>query len=372
MMTASQHPATITEAPLRVMVVDDSLVLRGILKQMINESPLLAEVVATAANGQIAVERAKVGDIDVIILDIEMPVMDGITALPLLIAAIPNVVVIMASTLTTRNAEISLRAIKAGAKDYVAKPTSTSQGANREDFRRELLEKIEVLGYRFRNRNRGPRSAAATPLVAASKEVKYKLRPKNFLSRPKVLGIGSSTGGPNALHTVLKNLPSPLKMPVLITQHMPANFTGLLAQSLTRDTGHQCAEGVDGEELKAGRIYIAPGDFHMLVVRQDDRVTIRLNQEPKENFCRPAVDPLFRSLAAVFHANVLVAMLTGMGQDGLLGSESIVNAGGNLIAQDEETSTVWGMPGAVAKAGLCCGVLPLNEVAPQLLTLMGR
>lgn len=350
------------------MVVDDSLILRGLISRMVNEDPAAASVVASAANGQIAVERAKQGDIDVVILDIEMPVMDGLTALPLLLAIDPKLVIIMASTLTTRNAEISFKAMAAGAKDYLPKPSAVTPGAGSADFKRELLEKIRVLGARYRR----PSARALAPTMApAMPATRLVLRPV-ALSKPLALAIGASTGGPNALQQFLKSIPAPLKVPIFITQHMPPTFTALLADNLSRETGHQCAEARDGEPVLPGRVYIAPGDHHMTIVREGAVTVVRLNQDAKEGFCRPAVDPMLRSLTATYQRQLLVVMLTGMGQDGLLGSEGCVKGGANLIAQDEESSVVWGMPGAVARAGICCGVLPLGSLGPRVLELLGR
>jgi two-component system chemotaxis response regulator CheB len=359
--------------PLRVMVVDDSLVLRGFITRMINEDPTAAEVVASASNGQLALDRAQKRDLDVVILDIEMPVMDGITALPLLLAIDPKLVVIMASTLTTRNAEISLKALAAGAKDYVPKPSSVTPGAGVEEFKRDLLEKIRALGTRYRGSSRAataPATGQSSP-AGLTKPTTFSLRPVS-LAKPQALAIGCSTGGPNALLQLLKAMPGPLKVPAFITQHMPPTFTGLLAANITRETGHQCAEARHGEPVVPGRIFLAPGDFHMIVARDGARTVVQLNQKEKENFCRPAVDPMLRSLAEVYQRNLLVAILTGMGQDGLNGCQAVTKAGGNLIAQDEATSVVWGMPGAVAKAGLCCAVVPLAQMAREISSHLGR
>lgn len=371
--TASQVPSL--SGPLRVMVVDDSLVLRGVITKMINEDPTVATVVASAANGKIAVERAQKKDIDVVILDIEMPVMDGITALPLLLASDPKIVVIMASTLTTRNAEISFKAMAAGAKDYVPKPSSVTPGSGAEEFKRELLEKVKALGRKFRRSGllsfSSAPGATAGAVAAVPKATAISLR-KAVNVVPQVLAIGSSTGGPHALQHLFKLIPAPLKIPTFITQHMPPTFTGLLAQTLDRETGHRCVEAKDGEVAQAGKVYIAPGDFHMTLVRKGTDVAIKLNQAEKENFCRPAVDPMLRSIAEVYQRNVLVGILTGMGQDGLKGCEVIIKAGGNVAAQDEATSIVWGMPGAVAKAGLCFSVSPITQLAQDLSRMIGR
>lgn len=353
------------------MIVDDSLVLRSVISRMVGEYPDIAEVVSTANNGQMAVERARLVKPDVVVLDIEMPVMDGISALPQLLAIDRNMVVIMASTLTTRNAEISLKAISAGAKDYVPKPSALTPGAGADDFKRELIEKIRVLGNRYRRRATPVASPSAGEAPAAAKAPLIALRPE-VIARPHALAIGCSTGGPNALQQLLKAIPGPLRIPVFVTQHMPPTFTALLAANLTRETGHACAEARDGEVVCAGQVYVAPGDYHMTIVRQGTDLVIKLNQNEKENFCRPAVDPMLRSLAVAYERQLLVAILTGMGQDGLVGGKAVIQAGGNLLAQDEASSVVWGMPGAVARAGLACGVLPIPQMADRLRSMVAR
>jgi two-component system, chemotaxis family, protein-glutamate methylesterase/glutaminase len=368
-------PQTNTNRPLvkdrlRVMVVDDSLIMRGMIARMIGQEPEISEVVALVGNGQLAVDRAQKGDLDVIILDIEMPIMDGITALPKLLAVDPRIVVIMASTLTTRNAEISLKALAAGAKDYIPKPSAVTPGAGAEEFKRELLEKVRVLGHRYRRSGRLA-SAGGVATQAGAKSTAVALRPLSP-GRPQALAIGSSTGGPNALLQLLKAIPHPLRVPTFITQHMPPTFTGMLADNITRDTGHICAEARHGEAVLPGRIFLAPGDYHMTASRSGQQLVVQLNQDAKENFCRPAVDPMLRSLTEAYGRNLLIIMLTGMGQDGLKGSESAVKAGGNVLAQDEASSVVWGMPGAVARAGLCCAVMPVQQLAGQVTMLVGR
>jgi len=351
---------------LRVMVVDDSTVMRAMLARVVGEDPSSMEVVAQAVNGQAAVERARKGDIDVIVLDIEMPVMDGLTALPLLLAIVPRPVVIMASTLTTRNADISLKALAAGAKDYVPKPSSVTPGGGLQDFKRELLEKIRTLGNRYRRAVRpqqDPASKAGVPPL--------KLRPPS-MARPGAVAIGSSTGGPTALMHVLKAIAAPAPVPIFITQHMPPTFTRMLAENLQRETKHVCAEAIEGEVVSAGRVYLAPGDYHMCVELSGGKSVIRLNQNERENFCRPSVDPMLRSLVPIYTRGLLVAILTGMGQDGLIGCEKVVANGGTVFAQDEESSVVWGMPGAVAKAGVCASIAPLQKLGPEIARLVGR
>ena len=364
---AAKNAAT---SPLRVMVVDDSAVIRGVISRLIAEDTQTSEVVALAGNGQQAVDRARKGDIDVIILDIEMPVMDGLTALPHLLSITPKPVVIMASTLTTRNADISFRAMALGAKDYVPKPTLLTPGAGLAEFKRDLLEKIRTLGNRYRRPHLVQSASTGIPGVAA-KPADFTLRPKP-IQRLEALAIGSSTGGPMALTKLLKALPAPSSLPIFITQHMPPTFTRMLAENITRDTGHKCAEAQHGETVAPGRVYIAPGDYHMTINREARGLTVSLDQNAKENFCRPAVDPMLRSLAPVYQRGLLVAMLTGMGQDGLLGAQDVTKAGGSVVAQDEASSVVWGMPGAVAKAGLCWAVLPLDTLGPEIAKQVGR
>lgn len=353
--------------PLNVMIVDDSVVMRGMISRMILDEPGVAVVAASVGNGQEAVDRAKRGNLDVVILDIEMPVMDGLTALPLLLQTNPNLVVIMASTLTTRNADISLKALNSGAKDYIPKPSSLTPGAGAAEFKRELIEKLRALGSRYRT-TRSPAVAAAVqpaPLPAV-----FAMRAATAL-RSHAIAIGSSTGGPNALVQLLKNLKAPLRVPVFVTQHMPPTFTTLLAQNLTRDTGHQCVEAVDGMPVMPGKVYIAPGDYHLTVERKGVSNVIRLNQDAKENFCRPAVDPMLRSLSKVYGQQLTVCILTGMGQDGLIGAQAAADAGANVLAQDEASSVVWGMPAVVAKAGIACLVAPPTQLAARLNDMVG-
>ena len=365
------------ERTIKVMVVDDSAVIRGLLQRIMATDSSI-EVVASASNGQSAINMLRSHDIQVVVLDIEMPVMDGLSALPQLLEIDPDLKVIVASTLTQRNAEISMKALELGATDYLPKPTSPREINADGAFHRELLSKIRSLASRPRLRPRRITAPVAglppaRPPMAATGPVK---RPvvlrKAATVTPAVLAIGSSTGGPQALFTLLRSLPKTLTVPVVITQHMPRLFTSILAQHITRNCGQRCAEGVDGEALEAGRIFLAPGDRHMLIEPKNGRMVIRLTDDAPENFCRPSVDPMFRSLIAAFGAKVLGVILTGMGSDGLNGSKQLIAAGGNLIAQDEATSVVWGMPGAVATAGLCSAVLPLPDIAPYVANLLPK
>ncbi|MBK8174172.1 MAG: chemotaxis response regulator protein-glutamate methylesterase [Rhodospirillales bacterium] len=366
------------------MVADDSAVVRGLITRMLESDPEVC-VVASVSNGSLAVERlSRSRDMDVIVLDIEMPVMDGITALGKLIAIDPTIQVIMASTLTQHNAQISIRALDAGAADYLPKPSSREL-VGAADFRRELLLKVKTLGG-VRRRRLAPATSSTTPVASVSEvsrrvtrtpavptaavaQTKLSLRP-TVRNRPDVIAIGCSTGGPQALAAVLKSIkPGDFAQPLLITQHMPPTFTTILAEHLQRVSGLPCAEAKSGETLEGGRLYVAPGDFHMIVEGAPGNARLKLTREPPENFCRPSVDPMLRSLARCYGSRALAVILTGMGADGLAGSRQLVESGGNVVAQDQASSVVWGMPGAVASAGLCCAVEPLDRIAATMVAL---
>ena len=341
----------------RVLLCDDSAVIRSAIGRMLDSDPAV-RVMARVANGQQALEAVKRERFDVAVLDIEMPVMDGMTALPLLLRADPGLRVVMASTLTTRGADIALQALRLGAADYVPKPSVAAIAD--DSFRRELLAKVKGLA-RLRRRESGPAAPVRTPVTAN--------RPAGR-EPPLLLAIGSSTGGPQALFTLIQALGAAVPVPVIIIQHMPATFTPILAEHLTRLGALPCAEARDGEPLQPGRIYLAPGDRHMLVEGKPGALRLRVTTDPPENFCRPAVDPMLRSAAAACGGRVLVVMLTGMGHDGRDGTRVVIDAGGAALAQDEATSVVWGMPGAIALAGLCHRVLPLSALAPCALDLL--
>jgi two-component system chemotaxis response regulator CheB len=361
-------------APLRVMVVDDAVVVRGLVSRWVSEQPGLA-VVASLRTGRQAVDQLERANPDVVVLDIDMPELDGISALPLLLEKKRDLVVIMASTLTRRNAEVSLKALALGAADYVSKPDSNRGITTSTAFRRELIEKIVELGARRRRRRGeawGPTPAAllrpgSRPASASPRPIA--LRPFSIIP-PRVLLVGASTGGPQALRGLLSRLAGVCdRVPVLITQHMPPTFTTIMAEHLARASGRPAHEPCDGEPVRPGTIYLAPGGRHMHVKRRDRLPVIALDDGPLVNFCRPAVDPLFASSAQVWGGAVLALVLTGMGADGARGAAAIVAAGGSVVAQDEASSVVWGMPGAVARAGLCSAVLPLDRIAPKLLEL---
>ncbi len=368
--------------PLRVMVVDDSVVIRGLISRWIGAEHDM-EVAASLRTGLEAVNQLERINPDVAVLDIEMPELDGISALPQLLAKKRDLVIIMASTLTRRNAEISFKALSLGAADYIPKPDSTREASAADIFHHDLIQKIRHLGARLRRRPavaspplapatpaaRAPavvRPAAPAPALHAPSSGALSTRPFSAHA-PKVLLIGSSTGGPQALMALVTELgPVIDRFPVLITQHMPPTFTTILAEHLARASRKPAAEAVDGEPVKPGRIYLAPGGKHMRVVRSGADAAIALDDGPAVNFCKPAVDPLFTSAIDIWHGNILSVILTGMGSDGMRGGKDIVAAGGNVIAQDEASSVVWGMPGAAANAGICAAILPLNQIGAKV------
>jgi two-component system chemotaxis response regulator CheB len=365
------------------MVVDDSVVIRGLISRWIEAEPDMV-VVGSLRTGLDAVNQLDRVKPDVAVLDIEMPELDGIQALPQLLAKKRDLVVIMASTLTRRNAEISFKALSLGAADYIPKPESTREPAAADIFKHDLLQKIRSLGGKLRRRAAAPSSAtapvaerpreafsvpAAQPAPAAhSVASQAALVKRSFgLTAPRVLVVGSSTGGPQALMALVADIgPVIDRFPVLITQHMPPTFTTILAEHLSRASRRPAHEGIDGEVVKPGNIYLAPGGRHMRVAKQGVNTVIALDDGPPVNFCKPAVDPLFMSAIEVWQSAILAVVLTGMGSDGMRGGKDIVAAGGSVIAQDEASSVVWGMPGAVANAGVCAAVLPLNQIGPKV------
>ena len=366
--------------PLRVMVVDDSVVIRGLISRWIDAEPDLT-VVGSLRTGLDAVNQVERIRPDVAILDIEMPDLDGISALPQLLAKKRNLIVIMASTLTRRNAEISFKAMSLGAADYIPKPESTREISAADVFKHDLLQKIRHLGARARRlksvaspsiapaARTTPSASAIRPAPVAPVASRLVTRPFSA-SMPRALLIGSSTGGPQALMTLMAEIgPVIDRVPVLITQHMPPTFTTILAEHLARASKRPAHEGIDGEAIKPGTIYLAPGGKHMRAAKQGANIVIALDDGPPVNFCKPAVDPLFTSGIDVWQGGVLAVVLTGMGSDGMRGGKEVVAAGGNVIAQDEASSVVWGMPGAAANAGICSAILPLNQIGAKITRL---
>jgi two-component system chemotaxis response regulator CheB len=338
-------------------------------------------VAASLRTGLDAVNQIERINPDVAVLDIEMPELDGISALPQLLAKKRNLIIIMASTLTRRNAEISFKALSLGASDYIPKPESTREATAAETFHHDLIQKIRSLGAKVRRSAPATSSPPLAPGLDRARDPSPALRPapspvtqplrRAFgMQMPRALLIGSSTGGPQALMTLVAEIGAVIdRFPVLITQHMPPTFTTILAEHLARASHRPAHEAVDGEIVKPGTIYLAPGGRHMRVVRHGVDAAIALDDGPPVNFCKPAVDPLFTSAIDVWQGSVMAVVLTGMGSDGMRGGKDIVAAGGSVIAQDEATSVVWGMPGAAANAGICAAILPLNQIAPKLVRL---
>jgi two-component system chemotaxis response regulator CheB len=362
------------------MVVDDSVVIRGLISRWIGAEPDMM-VAASLRTGLEAVQQLERIKPDVAVLDIEMPELDGISALPQMLAKKRDLIIIMASTLTRRNAEISFKALSLGASDYIPKPETTREPAAAEIFHHDLIQKIRAFGAKVRRAAPGTVSPwlapahphADKPVAPAPRLV---VPPPALMRRsfsphaPRVLVIGSSTGGPQALMSLVTELgPVIDRFPVLITQHMPPTFTTILAEHLARASRRPVHEALDGETIKPGQIYLAPGGRHMRVVRHGAEAAIALDDGPPVNFCKPAVDPLFTSAIDVWHGGTLALILTGMGSDGMRGGKDVIAAGGSVIAQDEATSVVWGMPGAAANAGICAAVLPLNQIGPKLVRL---
>ncbi len=356
-----------TANPIRVMIVDDSAVVRGAIGRMLDAAGDI-KVVTTATNGQQALEALRHTVVDLVLLDVEMPVMDGISVLPVILERYPAVRVVMQSSLTQEGAAITMQALSLGAADFIAKPTAKG-AAGLVTMEHDVIAKVRAIGRAT------PRKPPTKPSGASPSLVPAPTRARSIIggeaSEPRIFAIASSTGGPNALAELLSHLPKEVGIPIVITQHMPPVFTGLLAQRLARDCGRACVEATQGMPLLAGRVHIAPGDFHMLVATHEGAPFLRLTQTDPENHCRPAADPMLRSVASVYGAGALVAVLTGMGDDGRRGCEVIRERGGRVIAQDEATSVVWGMPGAVVNAGLADLVLPIGQIAAKVGSLCG-
>lgn len=333
----------------KILIVDDSSAVRGLWRKFLAGEPDF-EVSGAVSNGKLALGFLDKTSVDVVLLDLEMPELDGMSALPAILKQHPGIKVIVVSALTARGSVAAVQALVAGASDYMTKSGTQSVPRGLEETGRELIAKIRAVAPPRRPQPTNPvRVTAASPR-----------------QRPEVVVIGSSTGGPCVLASTLAGLPSAPKVPILIVQHMPAFFITVLAERLRSDTGLNCVEAQDGQPLAPGTVYLAPGDYHMVVARESGVAVIRLNQNPPENFCRPAVDPMFRSAAAVFGAKVCAFVLTGMGEDGLTGAAEIARAGGEVIVQDEASSVVWGMPGAVARAGLAQKILGPDDLRSTL------
>ncbi|MGE0814075.1 MAG: chemotaxis response regulator protein-glutamate methylesterase [Vicinamibacterales bacterium] len=349
---------------IRVLIVDDAVVIRRLVGDVLAADPDI-EVVGTAANGRIALQKIPQCNPDVVTMDVEMPDMNGIETVRELRKTWTKLPVIMFSTLTERGGVATLDALAAGASDYATKPANVgSVTAGLETVRTDLIPKIKALAGRVVAPPAPPKPVrAAVPPAAATTPATGAARPASDIA---LVAIGVSTGGPNALAELLPALPANLPVPIVITQHMPPMFTRLLADRLDAQSAIEVVEGQAGMRLKPGTAYIAPGDYHMVLERVATGTVLALNQDPPENSCRPAVDVMFRSAVELHHGAVLGVILTGMGQDGLRGCELLRDAGGQVIAQDEASSVVWGMPGFVARAGLADRVLPLNMIAGDI------
>jgi len=344
----------VSGARIRVLVVDDSVVIRHLLQQALREDKDL-EVVGAEPNGVAALAQIPLLKPDVVILDIEMPEMDGLETLRHIRKRHPRLRTVMFSTLTTRGASATFEALSLGADDYVAKASNAgSLDRSLTALRNELIPKIK----QFFAPPGGPaQPVSAPPRVAVPR-----------ISRPRVLAIGVSTGGPQALAALIPMIPIGFPLPILIVQHMPPTFTRLLAERLQSLSRLRIAEAVDGMPIAPGHVFVAPGDFHLRVRRAGPSSFVTaLDQAPHENSCRPSVDVMFRSLAENYGGEVVYAVLTGMGSDGLQGAVKLKAAGAYGIAQDEATSVVWGMPGSIVKAGLADRILPLAEIPAELI-----
>ncbi len=367
----------------RIMIVDDSAVMRSLLRSVVCSDPGL-EVAGTAADGESALMTIETACPDLILLDVEMPVMDGLVTLKQLRAKGNKMPVIMCSSLTQRGAKVTIEALAGGASDYVTKPAGQSgREAATLALAQELIPKIHALvslaPWQVQPHPAFPRvpgtvqPGSARPPLLMPMVPRFNAQPVS--SVPVVLGIGVSTGGPAALDILLPLLPASFPLPIVIVQHMPELFTKPFAERLDGRCGLRVREAVEGDPMRAGSIYIARGNWHMEVMaatRVSQVPTLHLNQGPLENYCRPAVDVLFRSLAAVYGSGVLAVVLTGMGSDGMVGCRLVSEQGGSVLAQDQATSTVWGMPGAVTNAGLANNVLPLNAIGPEILRIVNR
>ncbi|HET6146318.1 MAG TPA: chemotaxis response regulator protein-glutamate methylesterase [Polyangia bacterium] len=351
-------------AKIRVLIVDDSTVVRRFLSNAIAADPAF-EVVGTAANGQIAVQKVALLSPQVVTMDIEMPEMSGLEALAAIRRTNRTLPIIMVSSLTERGALATLEALSLGATDYVTKPSALTAAGDveKDNFIRDLLPKLKGLtkrGTAFPSASVAP-GAARTPARASVQPLVRRA------GRVDIVAIGISTGGPNALADLIPALPNDLPVPIVIVQHMPPLFTRLLAERLASKSVIRVKEGNGGDPLSPGLVILAPGNFHMAVERAlGGACHIVLNQGALENSCRPAADVLFRSVSETYGAGVLAIVMTGMGQDGLRGCEAVRGRGGQVMVQDEESSVVWGMPGFVAHAGLADEVLPLTQIAAAI------
>lgn len=357
---------------IQVLIVDDSAVIRGLISKALEQEPEIV-VAGTAMNGERALSWMESHYVNVVILDVEMPVMDGLTALKKIQSLYPNVRVIMASGLTSKGAETTVQALSLGAVGCVAKPQTGSAAESIRVLSNELVMMIKAVASPKAKPVLKSRTTQQQHPHVQTQPSKHNLSDQRifsqkikFYKQPDVLVIGTSTGGPKALAELLPEIPIDLPIPILIVQHMPAGFTEILASHIQKDTGRITVEAKDNEPLESHKTYVAPGGSHLLIGEKNGQKVTHINQAPAEHFCRPSVNPLFRSAAEHFGDRTLAVMLTGMGEDGIEGSHEIAQVGGTIIAQDEASSVVWGMPAAVVYAGLADKVLPLSQIAAEI------
>ena len=349
-----------TAAKKKVLIVDDAVVVRRVLSDAVSQDAAL-ELAGTASNGRLALAKFPSLKPDIILLDIEMPEMDGLETVRELRKIDSRIPIIMFSTLTEHGASATLEALALGATDYVTKPSNTDMEGTFRTVSQELIPKVHALCHL-------PEPSLVAPKQSAPPPAARRTSPRSRVAGPiQVVAIGVSTGGPDALARLMPALPANLPVPVVIAQHMPPIFTAMLAKRLSEKSPLPVRECKSGEALVPGCAFLAPGDFHMVVDKKEDGVArVRTHQGAKENFCRPSVDVLFRSVAAAFGGRTLAVVLTGMGHDGLNGSEALHEQGARILVQDEASSVVWGMPGFVARAGLADKVLPLEQIGPEI------
>ena len=365
-----------TESKTTVVIIDDSSVIRSALAKIIDTDPNI-EIIGSGANGSIAISMARTKQPDIMLLDVEMPVMDGLTAIPGILESSPSTKIIMCSSLTAKGADTSIRAMSLGAVDCLVKPSSAQETGPDSEFHKNLLELVKTLGGLsstdstkptkrfFQSQGQNTTPSPVENLEALEKDYTLKDEKLVYKGKPHIVAIGSSTGGPQALFTVLKSV-GKIDLPIVITQHMPATFTKILADHIKQQANIPAHEGEDGMLVEPGHVYVAPGDRHMLFEQDSAQLKIKLDDGPQENFCKPAVDPMLRSLIEIFDQKILCTILTGMGHDGLLGARTLSEKGGRVIAQDKKTSVVWGMPGAVAMDGICSAILPLDDIGAAI------
>ncbi len=372
----SDDHATSPARRAKVLIVDDSVVARGLLNRWIGEHPLF-EVVAAVSDGAQGVKAAQQHKPAIVILDLDMPVMDGLTALPEILKVSPDSSVIVASSLTARSARLSMQCLALGAVDLQPKPDTNRDLTMSTSFRQELMRKVEGLLAARPGASRGARPEGKPTL---SRDMLMQpqrgplpagLPPLRAEVAPRLIAIGSSTGGPRAVAQVLSDMGQAIaRLPIVIAQHMPPVFTASFAEQLGMRTGRPAREAIHGETPVPGTIYVAPGGRHLRIDKSEGIVRLKLDDSAPVKFCRPSVDLLFSDAALVFGASTLAVILTGMGNDGADGARLLRQAGAPVLAQDEATSVVWGMPGAVAKAGLASRVIPLNDIGAAMAQLL--